>query len=38
MKIKTTIYNKPIGYCTPVNNHNVGRSQAKKNRKEFKVK
>lgn len=35
MKVKTTKYNKPIGYCTPVKNHNVGRQQAKAIRKEF---
>lgn len=37
MKIKTTIYNKPVGYTTPVCNHNVGRQEAKKIRKNFVV-
>lgn len=36
-KIKTTIYNKPVGYCTPINNHNVGRQEAKTIRKNFVV-
>lgn len=36
-KVPTTIYNKPVGYCTPVNNHNIGRQQAKQIRKTFVV-
>lgn len=36
-KIKTTVYNKPVGYCTPVKNHNVGRIEAKQIRKNFVV-
>jgi hypothetical protein len=36
--LKTTVYNKPIGYCTPVKNHNVGRQEAKSIRKNFVVK
>lgn len=37
-KIPCTVYNKPVGYCTPVDNHNVGRQEAKKIRKNFVVK
>lgn len=36
-KIKTTVYNKPVGYCTPVKNHNVGRAEAKQIRKTFVI-
>lgn len=36
-KLRTVIYNKPIGYCTPVQNHNVGRQEAKSIRKNFVV-
>jgi hypothetical protein len=38
MHVKTEVYNKVIGYCTPVKNHNVGRRQAEAIRKEFVVK
>lgn len=38
IELKTTVYNKPIGYVTPVNNHNVGRQEAKSIRKNFVVK
>lgn len=37
-KLRTVVYNKPIGYCTPVQNHNVGRQEAKGIRKNFVVK
>lgn len=36
-KIPCTIYNKPVGYTTPVSNHNVGRQEAKKIRKNFVI-
>lgn len=36
-KVKCTTYNKPVGYCTPIDNHNVGRVEAKKIRKNFVV-
>lgn len=38
MKLKVVKYNKSIGYCTPVQNHNIGRQEARKIRKEFVVK
>lgn len=36
-KIKTVIYNKPIGYISPVENCNDGKQKEFKNRKNFKV-
>lgn len=38
IQIPTTVYNKPVGYCTPVDNHNIGRQQARAIRKNFVVK
>ncbi len=38
LKIKATTYNKVVGYCTPVKNHNVGKQQAEAIRKEFVVR
>lgn len=38
IELKTTVYQKPVGYCTPVTNHNVGRQEAKAVRKNFQVK
>ena len=38
MKVKTTIYNKPIGYISPVSNVNEGRKEEFDNRKNFKIK
>lgn len=35
--LKTIVYNKPIGYCTPVKNHNIGRQEAKNIRKNYVV-
>lgn len=38
MKVKTTVWNKPVGYCSPVKNHNSGRQLAMRTRKNFVVK
>jgi hypothetical protein len=35
--IKTTIWNKPVGYTSPVKNHNSGRILAMNTRKNFVV-
>lgn len=37
-KVKTTQYNKPVGYCSPIKNHNSGRQLALKTRKNYAVK
>lgn len=37
MKIKTTVWNKPVGYCSPIKNHNSGRQQAAKTRKNYVI-
>lgn len=37
IKIKTTIYQKPVGYCSPIKNHNSGRQLAMKTRKNYSV-
>lgn len=36
-KVKTVLYNKPVGYIAPVNNYNVGKQEEFKNRNNFKV-
>jgi len=36
-KIKTVIYNKPVGYISPVDNCNVGKKDEFNNRKNVKV-
>ena len=36
-KIKTTTWQKPIGYCSPIKNHNIGRQQAAQTRKNYTV-
>lgn len=36
-KVKTTIWNKPVGYTSPVQNHNSGRQLAMKTRKNYVV-
>ena len=37
MKVRTTIYNKPVGYISPVSNVNDGRKQEFESRKNFDV-
>lgn len=36
-KVKTVLYNKPVGYIAPVNNCNIGKQQEFQNRENFKV-
>ena len=36
-KVETIVYNKPIGYISPVSNCNVGKQEEKENRINFKV-
>lgn len=36
-KVMTTIYNKPIGYISPVKNCNIGKQLEKENRVNFKI-
>jgi hypothetical protein len=38
ISLRAVVYNKPVGYCTPVKNHNIGRQQARATRKNFVVK
>ena len=37
IKIKTTKWNKPVGYMSPIDNHNCGRQQAYKMRKFYRI-
>jgi len=36
-QIRTTVWNKPVGYCSPVKNHNSGRQMAASTRKNYNV-
>jgi len=38
MKVRTTIYNKPVGYISPVSNVNAGRRKEFEERKNFEIK
>jgi len=38
LKVKTTIYNKPVGYISPVSNVNEGKKQEFDNRVNFEIK
>jgi hypothetical protein len=37
MKVKTTIYNKPVGYISPVSNYNIGKKAEFDNRVNYKI-
>lgn len=38
VKVRTTQYNKPVGYVSPIKCHNSGRQLAAKTRKNYVIK